>query len=246
MSAVLTKGNDMAEEHRKELTEFGEAVLRWTVCAEAAAAGDRAEAEEDALYDAARSAALRYPPIAEAASKGTDEDEGRAWKQALLDYWELVVRQAVSRGAGAVAVVVTAVVILRLWAGSLSEENLGAAVLSVHWWGAPAVVAGGVVWGMRRLRIDGERWKTVFAVPRNARERLWQFLRDGGFCMFSSRFSLAALSFWVGLFVDFLPDLPPAHTTERITNALIGTVGFWCIPWGRLWRAVTRRPAPRA
>ena len=246
VSAVLTKGNDMAEEHRKELTEFGEAALRWSVCAEAAATGDRAEEEADALRDAARYAALRYPPIAEAASKGTDEDEDRAWDQALLDYLELVVRQAVSRGAGAVAVVVTAVVILRLWAGSLSEENLGVAVLSMHWWGTPAVVAGGVVWGMRRFRIDGERWKTMFVAPRDARERLWQFLRDVKFCMFASRFSLAALSFGIGLHVDLFPDLAPAHTTERMTNTLIGTVGAWCIPWGRLWRAITRRSAPRA
>lgn len=225
----------MAEEHRKELTEFGEAVLRWTVCAEAVAAGDRAEAEEDASHDAARSAALRYPPIAEAASNGTDEDEDEAWNRALMDYCGLVVGRAVSKGAGAVAIVVTAVVILRLWTGSPPEENLGAAVLSVVWWGVPAVLAGGTIWGMRYLRTD-ERWKTVFAAPRDARERLWGFLLDSAFCMFASPFPFAALCIGLGGLGVFVFDLPPEHMTGNV----IGVVGFLCIPWGRLWRAIRR------
>lgn len=226
----------MAEEHRKELTEFGEAVLRWTVCAEAAAAGDRAEAEEDALYDAARSAALRYPPIAEAASKGTDEDEDEAWNRALMDYCGLVVGRAGSKGAGVVAVVVTAVVILRFWTGSPPEENLGAAMLSVVWWGVPAVLAGGTIWGMRYLRNDEAGWKTVFTAPRDARERLWRFLLDSTFCMFEGPISFAALCIGLGGLGIFVLDLPPEHMTGHV----IGVVGFLCIPWGRLWRAVRR------
>lgn len=227
----------MIEEHRKELTEFGEAALRWAVCAEATVAGDRAGEEEDALHDAARCAALRYPPIAEAASKGTDEDEEEAWNRALVDYWELVVGRAVSKGAGAVAIVVTAVVILRLWTGSPSEENLGAAVLSVVWWGVPAVLAGGTIWGMRYLRTD-ERWKTVFAAPRYARERLWRFLLGGTFCMFASPISFAALCIGLGGLGVFVLDLD--LQPEHIIGHVIGIVGFLCIPWGRLWRAIRK------
>lgn len=224
------------KEHRKELTEFGEAALRWAVCAEAAAAGDRAGEEEDALHDAARYAALRYPPIAEAASKGTDEDEEEAWNRALVDYWELVVGQAVSKGAGAVAIVVTAVVILRLWTGSPPEENLGAAVLSVVWWGVPAVLAGGTICGMRHLRNDEAGWKAVFTAPRDARERLWGFLLDGAVCMFASPISLAALCIGLGGLGVFVLDLPPEHLTGNV----IGVVGFLCIPWGRMWRAIRK------
>lgn len=222
----------MAREHQRELIEFGEAYLRWAACVEAAApeGGD----EEEALSDAVWEAASRYVPIAEAASTGTDEEEDRAWDKALWDYRWLVVEQAVSRGAGAVAIVVATFVILRLWTGSPPGENLGAAVASVSWWGVPAVVAGGVVWGMRHLRIDGERWRTVIAAPRNRREGLLRFLRDSIGCTLASPFSHAALAIWVGVFI-----LEPAN----MTGYVVGALGAHFIPWGRMWRAVRRELA---
>lgn len=224
----------MAKEHQRELIEFGEAYLRWAACVEAAAAGSRAEEEEEALHEAVGDAASRYAPIAAAASTGTDEEEDQAWDKALWDYRWLVVEQAVSRGAGAVALVVTAVVILRFWTGSPPGENLGAAVASVSWWGVPAVLAGGVVWGMRHLRIDGERWRTVIAAPRNRRERLLRFLRDGIGCTLVSPLSHAALAIGIGVFI-----IEPAN----MTGYVVGALGAQFIPWGRMWRAVRRELA---
>lgn len=224
----------MAREHQRELIEFGEAYLRWAACVEAVVAGSRTEEEEEALHEAVWDAASRYAPIAEAASNGTDEDEERAADKALLDYYDLVLERAASRGAGAVAFVVTAVVILRLWTGSLPEENLGAAVVSVSWWGVPAIVAGGIVWNMRHLRIDGERWQTVFVTPRDTRGRLLVFIRDHILCSLASPFSGAALVIGIGVFI-----LEPAN----MTGYVVGALGAQFIPWGRMWRAVRRELA---
>lgn len=224
----------MAREHQRELIEFGEAYLRWAACVEAAAAGNRTEEEEEALHEALWDAASRYAPIAQAASKGTDEDEERAAHEALRDYYDLVLERAASRGAGAVALVVTAVVILRLWTGSLPEDNLGAAVASVSWWGVPAVVAGGVAWSMRHLRIDGERWRTVFVTPRDTRGRFLEFIRDHIFCSLANPFSGTALVIGIGVFI-----LEPADMTGYVVGALVAQF----IPWGRVWRAVRRELA---
>lgn len=224
----------MAREHQRELIEFGEAYLRWAACVEAAAAGSRAEAEEETLHEALWDAASGYAPIAEAASTGTDEDEKRAAHEALLDYYNLVLERAASKGAGAVALVVTAVVILRLWTGSLPEENLGTAVASVSWWGVPAVVAGGIVWNVRHLRIDGERWQTVFVTPRDTRGRFLEFIRDHILCSLTNPFSSAAIAIGIGVFI-----LEPAN----ITGYVVGALGAQFIPWRRMWRAVRRELA---
>lgn len=286
----------VTEKYWNELREFGEAYLRWAAYEEAMAPGSTPE--ERVFPHDLRIMARRYPPIAEAALGGTEQDEKDAIADALSDYKVLVVERAGSRAAGAATIVVTAIVTLGLWTRGLPTETLVDALFSSIWWGAPAVVIAGFLGSMHQEC----RWEAVHRVPRSVREWLhkWLFLELGlgvltnrfslaavflGVCVllnsqslavlvvlgallgsvlallrmrravrrgrrlgiFLERFFLAAFSFGICMFVGPVPpDLVPEPTTERMMGCLIGTVGFWCIPWGRLWQAITRRPAPRA
>lgn len=225
---MLTGRSDMAEEHRKELREFGEAFMRWAAWVPGETPGNRAE--EEALHDAFRDAALRYPPIAAAESGGSDEEVNRATDKAASDYWWLVMEQVASRGAGAMAIAVALMVTLRFRTGSSPEGNLEAAVLSATWWGAPAVVAGGLCWAMRRDR--SAPWQAVFPVPRGAREWL-RWVVQLGICSLGSTFSLAAVSLGFGVVVD---SRYPGFVSDGF---VIGVLCYW-ICLRPSWRAMRR------
>ena len=181
----------MAVEHPKQLREFGEAGMRWfSFLIAFDPAATPGGATEEALYRAAREAGLRYPPFAEAVSNGADEED--AVIEAVKDYSSLVMGQAASRGAGAVALAITLIVTLRFWTGSSPEENLGAALLSVSRWGAPSVFVGGFLWGMRR---------SYRLYPRAVWKWRWHFV-ESSLCSLGSRFSLAALVLGLGAPID--------------------------------------------
>ena len=181
----------MAVEHPKQLREFGEAGMRWfSFLIAFDPAATPGGATEEALYRAAREAGLRYPPFAEAVSNGADEED--AVIEAVKDYSSLVMGQAASRGAGAVALAITLIVTLRFWTGSSPEENLEAALLSVSRWGAPSVFVGGFLWGMRR---------SYRLYPRAVWKWRWHFV-ESSLCSLGSRFSLAALVLGLGALID--------------------------------------------
>ena len=219
---MLTEEQDMAVEHPKRLREFGEAFTRWAGYDPAAVPGGAAE--DEALYRAAREAGLRYPPIAEAVSNGADEED--AVIEAVKDYSSLVMGQAASRGAGAVALAITLIVTLRLWTGSSPAENLDAALMSVSWWGAPAVIAGGFIWGMRR---------SLCLYPRAVWEWRWCLL-ESSVCSLGSRFSIAALVLGLGALID-------SQCPGFVSHGFVVGAALACVDWGRLWRAIRRKLA---
>ena len=198
--------------------------MRWVWAAFDPAATPGGATEEESLYRAAREAGLRYPPFAEAVSNGADEED--AVIETVKDYSLLVMKLAASRGAGTVALAITVIVTLRLWTGSSPAENLEAALLSVSWWGAPSVVVGGFLWGMRRsLRL----------FPRAVCDWLWHFV-ESSVCSLGSRFSLAALGFGLGALID--SQCPGFASRGFVVGAALA-----CVDWGRLWRAIRRKLA---
>ena len=214
----------MAVEHPKQLREFGEALTRWAWAADDPAVMPGGAAEDKALYRAAREAGLRDPPFAEAVSNGADEED--AVIEAVKDYSSLVMNRAASRGAGAVALAITLIVTLRLWTGSSPAENLEAALLSVSWWGAPSVVVGGFLWGMRRsLRL----------YQRAVWEWRWRLL-ESSVCSLGSRFSIAALVLGLGALID--SQCPGFASRGFVVGAALA-----CVDWGRLWRSIRRKLA---
>lgn len=215
----------MAGRYRKELREFGEAYLRWAAYDEAVA--PTSAADERVWPKALRRMARRYPPIAEAASEGTEEDEKDAISNALFDYEMSVLERAGSRGAGAATIIVIAIAMLRLRTGAYPTENLADALLSVSWWGAPAVVVGGLVGRMRQ----NCRWEVVRRVPRSARDWLLLFIIEFFLGTLLSRFSVAAVGLGLGAFLN------------RGLGWVIGTL-IGSLDWRRLWRAITVRSAP--
>lgn len=223
----------MAKEYRKELRQFGEAYLRWAAYNQSIASSSTAAGR--AWPYALRRMARRYPPIAEAAIKGT-ADEKNAIKRALSDYHWLVVARAGSRAAGAATIVVIAIVLLVLWTGASPTETFVDALFSSIWWGAPAVVTAGFVGRMRQEC----RWEVARRVPRSVRERLRK-------CVFShfmaDRFSFGAVFLGVCAFLD---SQWPGFSRHGVLIAVpLGQLlGF--VDWLRLWRAITRRSAPRA
>lgn len=132
----------MADTYRKRLLALGDAYLRLLEYLAAGAPGGDAEGEalSKGLWDAVR----RCPD--DAAPSGTDEDDAVA--TAVQKACNLLLVQATWRGGFVMATVVTAIVILGWWTGSFPEQRL----LSVGWWGAPTVIAGSLLWGMRCLR----------------------------------------------------------------------------------------------
>lgn len=218
----------MAEEYGNELREFGEAYLRW------------AASEEQVWPQDLRIMARRYPPIAEAALRGTEPDEKDAIADALSDYNWLVVERAGSRAAGAATIVVTAIVTLGLRTRGLSTETFVDALFSSIWWGAPAVVIAGFVGRMRQKC----RWEAVHRVPRSVREwlREWLFLQFGLGAL-ANPFSQVAVFLGVCVLLDSQwPGFPRHWAVFGVLGVLLGSVAAWL----RMRRAVTRRAAPRA
>lgn len=216
----------MAAEHPKQLREFGEAGMRWFSfwLAFDPAATPGGATEEESLYRAAREAGLRYPPFAEAVSNGADEED--AVIEAVQDYSRLVMRQAASRGAGAVALAITLIVTLRLWTGSSPAENLEAALLSVSWWGAPSVFVGGFLCGMRR---------SYRLYPRAVCKWRWRVV-ESSVCSLRSRFSFAALVLGLGALID-------SQRPGFASHGFVVGAALACVDWGRLWRAIRTKLA---
>lgn len=142
----------MADTYRKRLLALGDAYLRLLEYVAAGAPGGEAEGKalSEGLWDAVR----RCPD--DAAPSGTDEDDAVAAvvEKACI----FLIIQATSKGGLVMAAAVTTIMILGWWTGSFPEQSL----LSVGWWGAPTVIAGGFLWGMRCLRrISGAHGERV-------------------------------------------------------------------------------------
>ena len=222
----------MTERYRKELAEFGEAYLRWAAYDEAVAPASAAD--ERVWPPALRRMARCYPPIAEAASEGTEEDEKDAISDALFAYEMSVLERAGSRGAGAatIIVIVIAIAMLRLRTGAYPTEDLADALLSVSRWGAPAVVVGGLVGRMLQIR----RWEVAHRVPRSARDWLRLFIIEFSFGILLNRFSVAAIGLGLGAFLN--GQWSGFHPYGWVIGTVIGSVA-----WLRPLRAITVRPA---
>lgn len=225
----------VTEKYWNELREFGEAYLRWAAYEEAMAPGSMAEGR--VFPHDLRIMARRYPPIAEAALRGTEQDEKDAIADALSDYNTLVMERAGSRAAGAATIVVTAIVTLGLWTRAFPTETFMDALFSSIWWGAPAVVIAGFVGRMRQEC----RWEAVQRGPRSVREwlRKWLF-RQFIVGTLLTRFSLSAVL--LGVFAFLYSQWPGLPRHGLVIGLLLCSVGSW---W-RMRRSATRRPAPRA
>lgn len=148
----------MFHKYPSRLRALGEAFLRLAECRAAAGSDGEEQASSDAFWDAVR----RYPPIGEAISNGTDEED--AVLEALWESWKALLADAASKGSTFAAAGITAMVIVGWWTGSFPEGSLS----SVSWWGVPAVLLGGFVWCMRRLR-------RLFGVLGETVDRRWSF-----------------------------------------------------------------------